>query len=307
MLERRPEEVIRLAVKGMLPRNRLARKQLTKLKVYAGPGAPARRAEAPDRWRSSPDDRREAGRATSPRRPPPRSRSAPRRPPSAERAARRSRRGAALRRGARRRAASPPPSRRASPPPPPRARRRRRGPPRARPRPPRRPTRRSTRRPRASSRRSRAWTSRSTSCARARTPCAARTTTRTATARRRRRRGGARRQPIADAAIDLAAGARYTRDRQAQDGRRARDPQARHRRLHDQRPHARRLLPAPHAAAHDPPAARDRRLRGEHGRRRLDARRRRLGPGRRPAPRHLQRARSRPTRTCAASSSAAAS
>src|SRR5215217_1293976 len=36
MLERRPEEVIRLAVKGMLPRNRLARKQLTKLKVYAG-------------------------------------------------------------------------------------------------------------------------------------------------------------------------------------------------------------------------------------------------------------------------------
>jgi large subunit ribosomal protein L13 len=36
MLERRPEEVIRLAVRGMLPRNRLARKQLTKLKVYAG-------------------------------------------------------------------------------------------------------------------------------------------------------------------------------------------------------------------------------------------------------------------------------
>ena len=40
MLERRPEEVIRLAVKGMLPRNRLARKQLTKLKVYAGPEHP---------------------------------------------------------------------------------------------------------------------------------------------------------------------------------------------------------------------------------------------------------------------------
>jgi large subunit ribosomal protein L13 len=36
MLERRPEEVIRIAVKGMLPRNRLARKQITKLKVYAG-------------------------------------------------------------------------------------------------------------------------------------------------------------------------------------------------------------------------------------------------------------------------------
>jgi large subunit ribosomal protein L13 len=40
MLERRPEEVIRRAVKGMLPRNRLARQQLRKLKVYAGPGHP---------------------------------------------------------------------------------------------------------------------------------------------------------------------------------------------------------------------------------------------------------------------------
>ena len=40
MLERRPEEVIRKAVKGMLPRNRLARAQLTKLKVYAGPDHP---------------------------------------------------------------------------------------------------------------------------------------------------------------------------------------------------------------------------------------------------------------------------
>ena len=40
MLERRPEEIIRLAVKGMMPRNRLARKQLTKLKVYAGPDHP---------------------------------------------------------------------------------------------------------------------------------------------------------------------------------------------------------------------------------------------------------------------------
>jgi large subunit ribosomal protein L13 len=40
MLERRPEEVIRHAVRGMLPRNRLGRKQLTKLKVYAGPDHP---------------------------------------------------------------------------------------------------------------------------------------------------------------------------------------------------------------------------------------------------------------------------
>ncbi len=40
MLQRRPEEVIRKAVKGMLPRNRLARAQLRKLKVYAGPDHP---------------------------------------------------------------------------------------------------------------------------------------------------------------------------------------------------------------------------------------------------------------------------
>jgi len=40
MLERRPEEVLRLAVKGMLPRNRLARRQITKLKIYAGPEHP---------------------------------------------------------------------------------------------------------------------------------------------------------------------------------------------------------------------------------------------------------------------------
>jgi len=45
-LERRPTEVIRKAVKGMLPRNRLARQQLTKLKVYAGPEHP-HEAQAP--------------------------------------------------------------------------------------------------------------------------------------------------------------------------------------------------------------------------------------------------------------------
>ena len=36
MLERKPEDVIRLAVKGMLTRNKLGRKQLLKLKIYAG-------------------------------------------------------------------------------------------------------------------------------------------------------------------------------------------------------------------------------------------------------------------------------
>jgi len=36
MLEKQPEEVIRKAVKGMMPRNKLGRAQLLKLKVYAG-------------------------------------------------------------------------------------------------------------------------------------------------------------------------------------------------------------------------------------------------------------------------------
>jgi large subunit ribosomal protein L13 len=40
MLERKPEEVIREAVWGMLPKNRLGRKLIKKLKVYKGPTHP---------------------------------------------------------------------------------------------------------------------------------------------------------------------------------------------------------------------------------------------------------------------------
>jgi len=40
LLERRPEEVIRRAVKGMLPRTTLGVQQLRKLKVYAGTDHP---------------------------------------------------------------------------------------------------------------------------------------------------------------------------------------------------------------------------------------------------------------------------
>ncbi|MER3417943.1 MAG: 50S ribosomal protein L13 [Chloroflexota bacterium] len=40
LLARRPEEVIRRAVKGMLPHNRLGARQLRKLKVYAGSDHP---------------------------------------------------------------------------------------------------------------------------------------------------------------------------------------------------------------------------------------------------------------------------
>jgi large subunit ribosomal protein L13 len=35
-LDYRPEEVLRMAVRGMLPKNRLGRQQLMKLKIYAG-------------------------------------------------------------------------------------------------------------------------------------------------------------------------------------------------------------------------------------------------------------------------------
>ncbi|UCD56709.1 MAG: 50S ribosomal protein L13 [Candidatus Hydrogenedentota bacterium] len=40
MQERFPERVIRMAVKGMLPRNRLGRAMARKLRVYAGPNHP---------------------------------------------------------------------------------------------------------------------------------------------------------------------------------------------------------------------------------------------------------------------------
>jgi large subunit ribosomal protein L13 len=39
-LQRNPERVFQLAVRGMLPRNRLGRKMFKKLKVYAGPDHP---------------------------------------------------------------------------------------------------------------------------------------------------------------------------------------------------------------------------------------------------------------------------
>ncbi|EFL52229.1 ribosomal protein L13 [Solidesulfovibrio fructosivorans JJ]] len=40
MLDKKPEEVIRKAVRGMLPKNRLGRAMLKKLKVYAGEAHP---------------------------------------------------------------------------------------------------------------------------------------------------------------------------------------------------------------------------------------------------------------------------
>jgi large subunit ribosomal protein L13 len=40
LLEKRPEDLVMHAVRGMLPKNRLGRNMLKKLKVYAGPEHP---------------------------------------------------------------------------------------------------------------------------------------------------------------------------------------------------------------------------------------------------------------------------
>jgi large subunit ribosomal protein L13 len=40
LIEKKPEELVRLAVRRMLPRNSLGRRQLKKLKIYAGPEHP---------------------------------------------------------------------------------------------------------------------------------------------------------------------------------------------------------------------------------------------------------------------------
>ena len=38
--DRKPEEAVRRSIRGMLPKTRLGRQQLSKLKVYAGPTHP---------------------------------------------------------------------------------------------------------------------------------------------------------------------------------------------------------------------------------------------------------------------------
>ena len=70
LLARRPEEVIRRAVKGMLPRNRLGVQQLRKLKIYAGAEHP-HEAQRPSPLASasagrSPSDTRAAGGEAAP-------------------------------------------------------------------------------------------------------------------------------------------------------------------------------------------------------------------------------------------------
>lgn len=40
LLQKKPEEILRFAVRGMLPKNTLGRRQLKKLKIYTGPEHP---------------------------------------------------------------------------------------------------------------------------------------------------------------------------------------------------------------------------------------------------------------------------
>jgi large subunit ribosomal protein L13 len=40
MLLNHPDRILRFAIKGMLPKTRIARRQITKLKIYAGPAHP---------------------------------------------------------------------------------------------------------------------------------------------------------------------------------------------------------------------------------------------------------------------------
>ena len=47
MLEKKPENIIRYAVRGMLPKNRLGRQQFKKLKVYSGTDHP-HKAQMPE-------------------------------------------------------------------------------------------------------------------------------------------------------------------------------------------------------------------------------------------------------------------
>ena len=50
MIDKKPEEVIRLAVKGMLPKNKLSNQIIKKLKIYAGSDHP-HDSQQPEIWK----------------------------------------------------------------------------------------------------------------------------------------------------------------------------------------------------------------------------------------------------------------
>ena len=48
MLEKKPDQLVRKAVRGMMPKNRLGRQMLNKLKIYVGPDHP-HQAQQPEK------------------------------------------------------------------------------------------------------------------------------------------------------------------------------------------------------------------------------------------------------------------
>ena len=53
VLQKHPDRIVREAVKRMVPRNRLGRQQMTKLKIYAGPDHP-HQAQQPQEFKLAP-------------------------------------------------------------------------------------------------------------------------------------------------------------------------------------------------------------------------------------------------------------
>ena len=49
MLAKHPDRILRIAVKGMLPKNRMGRRLIGKLRIYAGPNHP-HAAQQPKAW-----------------------------------------------------------------------------------------------------------------------------------------------------------------------------------------------------------------------------------------------------------------
>ncbi len=49
LLQKRPQDILRFAVRRMLPKNKLGRRQIKKLKIYAGPYHP-HEAQQPEKW-----------------------------------------------------------------------------------------------------------------------------------------------------------------------------------------------------------------------------------------------------------------
>lgn len=60
LMDRKPEKAVYMAIKGMLPHNRLGRAMLKKLRVYKD-NQHSQQAQQPQLWREGQDDKKEGG------------------------------------------------------------------------------------------------------------------------------------------------------------------------------------------------------------------------------------------------------